>query len=133
MKDFYTISEFARLVCREEFTVREWCRRGRIRAVIVCSGRGLLREWRISQEELSRYLGSGLLRPKTRHERRGYYTLPEFARLIGHSVQSVWIWSRLGPIRAELHGPDEDGRWEWRIPRDTPFKNPGDQFGPSRN
>ncbi len=133
MKDFYSISEFARLVDREEFTIREWCRCGRITVTMVRSGRDSRREWRISHEELLRYRDSGLLRPKTCHSRRGYYTLPEFARRIGHSVQSVWIWSRLGPIRAELHGPDKDGRWEWRIPRDKPFKYPGEQFGPSLN
>jgi len=80
-----------------------------------------------------RYMDSGFLRPANRDVCRDYYTLPEFARRIGHSIQSVWIWSRLGPIRAELHGPDKDGRWEWRIPRDKPFKYPGDQFGPSKN
>ncbi|MGH7173464.1 MAG: hypothetical protein ACRELG_24545 [Gemmataceae bacterium] len=28
VKDFYEIEEFAKLVCKAEFTVREWCRLG---------------------------------------------------------------------------------------------------------
>ena len=33
VKDFYTPEEFARLVGREAFTCREYCRLGRIRAL----------------------------------------------------------------------------------------------------
>src|SRR5262249_6597050 len=32
VKDFYSIEEFARLVGKAEFTVREWCRNRRIKA-----------------------------------------------------------------------------------------------------
>ena len=134
MKDFYTISEFARLVGRQEFTIREWCRLGRITAVAYYSGTGGGRKWQISHEELLRYRNAGLLPPpENRRVIRGYYTLSEFADRMGHTAQTVWIWCRLGPIRAGLHGPDHEGRWEWRIPRDKPFKYPGDQFGPTTN
>ncbi len=94
MKHFYTISEFARLVDREEFTIREWCQRGRIRATVHFLGRGSRREWRISHEELLRYRDPGLLPPKTRHERRGYYTLAGVARRIGHYVKAISTWCR---------------------------------------
>src|SRR5437763_224888 len=40
VKDFYEIEEFARLVGKAEFTAREWCRLGRIRAEKKLSGRG---------------------------------------------------------------------------------------------
>ena len=62
VKDFYEIEEFARLVGREPFTVREWARHGRIRARKKASGRGAHTAWAISHEELQRYQREGLLR-----------------------------------------------------------------------
>ena len=41
-KGFYEIGEFARLVGRKSFTVREWARHGRIQATKKLSGRGEL-------------------------------------------------------------------------------------------
>ena len=32
VRDWYSVEEFARIVGRAEFTCREWCRHGRIRA-----------------------------------------------------------------------------------------------------
>jgi len=62
VKDFYTPEEFARLIGREAFTVREYCRLGRIRAQKKASGRGKHAAWAISHEELQRYQREGLLR-----------------------------------------------------------------------
>ena len=63
-KDFYTVAEFAAKVDREDFTVREWCRLGRINAEKRPCGRGNAQEWKISHEELLRYLNHGLLKQK---------------------------------------------------------------------
>ena len=63
MKEWYTTEEFARLVGKAEFTVREWCRQGRIRAKKRPSGgRGLGGgEWIVSHEEFLRLRSEGLL------------------------------------------------------------------------
>ena len=61
IKDWYTTAELAELVGRDEFTVREWCRHGRIKAAKKGSGRGKHRGWAISREELLRYQREGLI------------------------------------------------------------------------
>jgi Helix-turn-helix domain len=61
IKDWYSTEEFARMVDREDFTVREWARRGRIRAKKRNSGRGPHAEWVVSHDELLRYRREGLL------------------------------------------------------------------------
>jgi hypothetical protein len=65
VKDFYTIDEFAKLVRKANFTVREWARLGRIRAEKRKSGRGAFSAWVISHQEWSRYQREGLLAEKT--------------------------------------------------------------------
>ncbi len=60
-KAWYSVEEFARLVGREAFTCREWCRRGRIQASKKRSGRGAHAAWVIAHEELERYRREGLL------------------------------------------------------------------------
>ena len=40
VKDWYTTEEFARLVGKADFTVREYCRLGRVNAAKRHSGRG---------------------------------------------------------------------------------------------
>jgi hypothetical protein len=61
VKDWYTTEEFARLVGKAEFTVREWCRHRRISAEKRMSGRGAFPAWVISHQELLRYQRQGLL------------------------------------------------------------------------
>ena len=61
LKDWYTTAEVAELLRKAEFTVREWCRLGRIRAEKRNSGRGPHASWVISREELERYNRSGLI------------------------------------------------------------------------
>lgn len=61
VKDFYEIEEFARVVGKAEFTVREWCRLGRIRAEKKLSGRGAHARWAVPHVELQRYQKEGLL------------------------------------------------------------------------
>jgi hypothetical protein len=62
VKEWYGTDEFARLAGKAEFTVREWCRHGRIKARKRLSGRGNSSAWVISHEELLRYQREGLLR-----------------------------------------------------------------------
>lgn len=61
VKDWYSAPEFAQLLGKAEFTVREWCRLGRIRAEKRLSGRGAFAAWCISHLELLRYQREGLL------------------------------------------------------------------------
>ena len=64
VKDWYDVDEFARLVGKAPFTVREWCRLGRISAEKRNSGRGPHAAWVISHTELQRYQRDGLLPQK---------------------------------------------------------------------
>jgi hypothetical protein len=61
VKAYYTPEEFARLIGREVFTCREYCRLGRIRAQKKASGRGKHPSWVIPHEELLRFQRDGLL------------------------------------------------------------------------
>lgn len=61
IREFYSTSEVADLLGRAEFTVREWCRLGRILAEKRACGRGLSKEWMISHEEVQRIKNEGLL------------------------------------------------------------------------
>jgi hypothetical protein len=65
VKDWYGTEEVAKILGRAEFTVREWCRNGRVNAVKRGSGRGAHAAWVISHAELQRYRREGLL-PATR-------------------------------------------------------------------
>jgi hypothetical protein len=64
VKDFYQVEEFANLVGKAPFTVREWARRGRIHAEKRRSGRGASTAWVISHQEWLRYQREGLLSEK---------------------------------------------------------------------
>jgi hypothetical protein len=62
----YTTEEFARSAGKAEFTVREWCRHGRVKAEKRHSGPGASLAWVISCQELLRYQREGLLaRPRS--------------------------------------------------------------------
>ena len=61
IKEWYSTAEVAKLLGKAEFTVREWCRLGRVNAEKKESGRGLAGEWIISHEELTRIRNEGLL------------------------------------------------------------------------
>jgi transposase len=66
VKDWYSTDEVAQILDKAEFTVREWCRHGRIRAEKKGSGRGRYQAWVISHQELLRIQREGLLPPSTR-------------------------------------------------------------------
>lgn len=57
----YSVAEFARLVGRRPFTVREWCRHRRLNATKRACGRGKTLDWSIGHAELIRYRNEGLL------------------------------------------------------------------------
>jgi excisionase family DNA binding protein len=61
IKDWYTTHEIAKILGKAEFTVREWCRNGRIRAEKKGSGRGKYQAWVVSHAELVRFQREGLL------------------------------------------------------------------------
>jgi hypothetical protein len=61
VKDWYTTDEVAQLLGKAEFTVREWCRLGRVHAEKRNSGRGKFLSWVISHAELQRFQREGLL------------------------------------------------------------------------
>jgi hypothetical protein len=61
IKEWYTTAEVAAILGKAEFTVREWCRLGRVRAEKKKCGRGPASEWIISHEELTRIRNEGLL------------------------------------------------------------------------
>lgn len=64
VREWYSVEEFARIVGRAEFTCREWCRHGRIKAEKKESGRGAYASWAISHAELLRFQREGLLPTK---------------------------------------------------------------------
>lgn len=61
IKEWYSTAEVAEILGKAEFTVREWCRLGRIWASKRDCGRGNSKEWIISHEELTRIQNEGLL------------------------------------------------------------------------
>lgn len=58
-REFYTTREFAKLVGRSEYTIREWCRYGQIRAEKRATGRGPEMTWKIPASEVQRVLDEG--------------------------------------------------------------------------
>lgn len=63
-KEYYGTEEAARILGKAEFTVREWCRLGRVHAQKRGSGRGKYQSWVISHQELLRIQKEGLLPPR---------------------------------------------------------------------
>jgi hypothetical protein len=63
VKEFYTTDEAAVLLGKRPFTVRNWCRLGRVNAVKARAGRGVEEEWRIAHAEILRIQNEGLLPP----------------------------------------------------------------------
>jgi excisionase family DNA binding protein len=61
VRDYYTTEEAAKALGRSEYTVREWCRLGRIHAEKKGSGRGKYQSWVVCHDELLRVQREGLL------------------------------------------------------------------------
>ncbi len=60
-KEHYSTEEIAKVLGKAEFTVREWCRLGRINATKRLERRGGAELWSISAAEVARYKDEGLL------------------------------------------------------------------------
>jgi len=61
VKEAYTTQEVAHILGKRPYTVREWCRHGRVHAYKAAFGRGGEDEWRIGHQELVRIQNEGLL------------------------------------------------------------------------
>jgi DNA-directed RNA polymerase specialized sigma24 family protein len=59
VKDWYSTAEVAEMLGKSEYTVREYCRLGRIRARKKPCGRGKGGEWLISHQELEQLRNFG--------------------------------------------------------------------------
>lgn len=57
----FTTAEFAEAVGLGDWTIRNYCRLGRLRAKKKRSGRGAHPEWVLDREEMDRYRREGLL------------------------------------------------------------------------
>ncbi len=62
-REWYTVEEAAKRMTRAPFTVREWCREGRIHARKRLERRGGAVLWNISASEIARIKDQGLLPP----------------------------------------------------------------------
>jgi hypothetical protein len=60
-QEWYSTAEVAAALSRAEYTVREWCRQGRIRAKKKPCGRGKGGEWLVSHDALTRLKNGGFL------------------------------------------------------------------------
>ena len=67
VKEWYTTEEVAAIVGKAPFTVREWCRHGRVHAAKRQCGRGKAKEWIVCHDELLRLQSEGLLPEHSRY------------------------------------------------------------------
>jgi hypothetical protein len=61
VQDWYDTKSAGEILGKSPYSVREWCRLGRVRAEKRPCGRGHSKEWMISHEELMRIKSEGLL------------------------------------------------------------------------
>jgi hypothetical protein len=61
VREWYTTAEFGAATGKAEFTIREYCRLGRLNAEKRQSGRGSHAQWVLSHSELERFRRNGLL------------------------------------------------------------------------
>lgn len=60
-QEWYDTKTVGEILGRSAYSVREWCRHGRVRAEKRMCGRGAAKEWMISNVELERVRSEGLL------------------------------------------------------------------------
>tara|TARA_R110002073_G_scaffold8027_20_gene44906 strand:- start:10815 stop:11087 length:273 start_codon:yes stop_codon:yes gene_type:complete len=61
VQEWYDTKTVAEMLDRSSYSVREWCRLGRVRATKRACGRGSAKEWMISHDEVQRIKSEGLL------------------------------------------------------------------------
>ena len=61
VQEWYDTKTAAEMLDRSAYSVREWCRLGRVHAEKRRCGRGTTKEWMISHEEIQRFRAEGLL------------------------------------------------------------------------
>jgi hypothetical protein len=61
IQEWYDTTTAAEILGKAPYSVREWCRLGRVRAEKRACGRGTSKEWMISHDELMRIKAQGLL------------------------------------------------------------------------
>jgi hypothetical protein len=61
VREWYTTEQMAELLGKSAFSVREYCRLGRLNAEKRVSGRGKYPQWVISHNEYLRYQKEGLI------------------------------------------------------------------------
>lgn len=61
VKDYYSVDEFAAIIGKAPYTVREHCRLGRLAAQKRRNGHGPHQEWVLPNSELIRFQREGLL------------------------------------------------------------------------
>lgn len=71
VQDWYDTKAAAEFLGKSLYTVREYCRHGRVLAEKRCCGRGRSKEWMIAHQELVRTKAEGL-RPDHREQRPRY-------------------------------------------------------------
>jgi excisionase family DNA binding protein len=60
-REWYTVDEVAELLGKRPYTVREWCREGRINATKRAEKRGGSELWSIAADEVERIRNEGLM------------------------------------------------------------------------
>jgi hypothetical protein len=97
-KEWYSTGEVAKLLDKAEFTVREWCRLGKVKAEKKKSGRGVASEWIISHEELTRVRNEGLL-PDPRPYRHIHWIA---------AISEGTKWANCGDLANRIWGQNAD-------------------------
>jgi hypothetical protein len=64
VKDWYSTAEVGAILSKSDYTVREWCRQGRVRASKRPCGHGNSKEWIVSHDELTRLRNEALRPPQ---------------------------------------------------------------------
>lgn len=130
--EWLTTRQAAELLMRAEFTVREWCRLGRIRVEKWQNASGIF-EWRIHHSEINRIRNEGLLPPpapsRSTRERGEiaveavdsgeWITVEEVAKRFNKPLATVLLFCRTRKVTAYRFRLPGSTDWSWLIPRSS--------------